>query len=239
MKTQMKIALIEDNRYHAVLFEQTILEQYPDFEITTFMRGNDFLKVKDKTQFDLICLDYHLPDMNGLELLSMIRGDLTDIPIIVITGVGSEQTAVEAMKSGATDYITKNSNYISTIPRVIKQACQKQKLILKNRRLEEKARIAEKFETISTTTSTLNHEINNPLMSILGTVELLLDTPGITDQEIKNKLEMIAGSAQRIKEITQKMASLNTAPIQQTPAGPMLKITRPGKRPKGLLSNRN
>ncbi|MEE9441071.1 MAG: response regulator [candidate division Zixibacteria bacterium] len=235
MKKHMKIALIEDNRYHAILFEHSVLEQYPGFEILSFMRGNDFLKVQDKNQFDLICLDYHLPDKNGLELLSIIRSELADIPIIVITGVGSEQTAVEAMKSGATDYITKNSNYISTIPRVIKQAYQKQKLILKNRRLEEKARIAEKFETITMTTSTLNHEINNPLMAILGTVELILDDPGVTDRKIKNKLEMIDTSARRIQDITQKMASLTDAPITQTPAGPMLKIKRRGRRPKGIV----
>jgi DNA-binding response OmpR family regulator len=235
MKKQMRIALIEDNRYHAVLFEQSILEQYPEFEISSFSHGKDFLKVQDKNKFDLICLDYHLPDMNGLELLSIIRTELADIPIIVVTGVGSEQTAVEAMKSGATDYITKNANYISTIPRVLKQAYRKQKLILKNRRLEEKSRIAEKFETITTTTSTLNHEINNPLMAILGTVELLIDDLGITDRAIKDKLEMISVSAQRIQEITQKLASLTDAPITQTPVGPMLRIKRQGRRPKGIV----
>lgn len=235
MKKQMKIALIEDNRYHATLFEHTVLEHYPGFEISSFVCGDDFLKVEDKNRYDLICLDYHLPDINGIELLSILRAELADIPIILITGVGSEQTAVEAMKSGATDYITKNKNYISTIPRVLKQAYHKQKLILKNRRLEEKSRIAEKFETITTTTSTLNHEINNPLMAILGTVELLLDDTSITDRSAKEKLEVISTSAQRIQEITQKMASLTDAPITQTPAGPMLKIKRRGRRPKGVV----
>ena len=227
MKKKMNIALVEDNRFHAMLFQQAIRERYPDFAIMVYETGKSFLAARKETEHDLIALDFNLPDMDGLQLLSLIRAEDADIPIILITGVGSEQTAVEAMKSGATDYISKSGDFGSTIPRVIKQAYQKQQLIIKNRRLEDKARDAEKLEVITAMASTLNHEVNNPLMAILGNVELLLDDPAVTDQGIINKIRMIESSARRILEITDQMSTLITPSLRQTAAGPMLRMASP------------
>lgn len=224
MKKKMKIALVEDNRFHALLFRQAVQERYPDFSISVFSTGKAFLRELKVRDDDLIAVDFNLPDIDGLQLLTLIRAEKAEVPIILITGAGSEQTAVEAMKSGATDYVAKNGDYGSTIPRVIKQAYQKQQLILKNRRLETKAREAEKLEMITTTASTLNHEVNNPLMTILGNVELLLSDPTVTDDNVVRKLQVIETSARRIKEITHQMAHLITPSVRHTPVGPMLKV---------------
>jgi DNA-binding response OmpR family regulator len=229
VKKDMHIALVEDNRFHALLFEQAVREKYPDFAISVYPTGKALLHDCDLRAFDLVAVDYHLPDMDGLELLSIMRGQYPDMPIIMITGVGSEQTAVEAMKSGATDYVAKNGDYGTTIPRVIKQAYHKQQLIQKNRRLEAKARDAEKLEMITTMTSTLNHEVNNPLMAILGNVELLLDDSRITDHGFIEKLRMIEASARRIQAITHRMANLINPVVRQTPVGPMLRLRRRGE----------
>ncbi len=212
-----------------MLFQQAIRERYPDFSISIYETGKSFLAARKNSDHDMIALDFNLPDMDGLQLLSLIRAEDADIPIILITGVGSEQTAVEAMKSGATDYITKSGDYGSTIPRVIKQAYQKQQLILKNRRLETKAHDAEKLEVITAMASTLNHEVNNPLMAILGNIELLLSDQAAADDGIISKLRMIESSARRILEITDQMATLITPSVKQTAAGPMLKMASPNQ----------
>jgi DNA-binding response OmpR family regulator len=240
MKKAMEIVLVEDNRFHAMLFQQAVRERYPDFVITTHSTAKSFLQTLKTSGEDLIALDFNLPDMDGLQLLSLIRAEKPDIPVILITGAGSEQTAVEAMKSGATDYIAKNGDYGSTIPRVIKQACQKQQLILRNRRLETIARETEKLEMITTTASTLNHEVNNPLMAILGNIELLLDDPAVSDETVMRKLKIIETAARRIKEITHQIEHLMTPTVRQTPAGPMLKLkdlNRHGHRAKKFLDS--
>jgi FixJ family two-component response regulator len=224
MKRDMHIALVEDNRFHAILFSQAVSEHFPDSTVSVYATGKEFLDTLKYASFDLVAVDYNLPDTDGMQILSAVRAERTDVPVIMITGVGSEQTAVEAMKSGASDYIAKNGDYGSTIPRVIRQACKKQQLIAKNRRLEDKAREAEKLETITTMASTLNHEINNPLMAILGNVELLLEDNAQGDQGTVAKLNMIEKSARRIRDITHQMANLMTTSVRQTPAGPMLKL---------------
>ena len=57
--------------------------------------------------YDCILLDYHLPDMNGLEILRRIREKQVRRPVVMLTGQGDEQLAVEIMKMGATDYLVK------------------------------------------------------------------------------------------------------------------------------------
>jgi len=226
MKKRMKIALVEDNRFHAILFEQAVKEKIPKATIQVFETGQGFLSVLARNEYDLVCLDYHLPDTNGLELLELVRANHNDVPIVIITGAGSEQIAVEAMKSGATDYITKDGDYSLTVPRVIQQAYKRQQLIRKNRRLADKAKSSEKLETIATMTSTLNHEINNPLMAIMGIVELLLEDSDKHGSDLQNKLEIISHSAQRIESITRQLANITSTATTDTPVGPMLKLKR-------------
>ena len=220
----LQIALVEDNAFHAMLFEQAVRDRYPESRISVYPTAQAYLRDMSPNGDDLIAVDYDLPDMDGLQLLTQIRAEKPDTPIILITGVGSEQIAVEAMKSGATDYIAKTGDYGATIPRVIKQAYHKQQLILKNRRLEEKARHADKLQILTSLISTLNHEINNPLMAVLGNVELLLEDNTFADETAIEKLKIIEASARRIQTFTHQMANVMSAPIRLTPAGPMLEL---------------
>ena len=231
MKKKMKIALVEDNRFHAILFERALVERSADCSVDIYPTGQACLQGLRDHPCDLVAIDFHLPDMNGLELLSLVHADNQDLPAVLITGAGSEQIAAEAIKTGAIDYIAKSDDFASVVPRIINQAYHKQQLILKNRRLETKARDTEKLEMVTAVASTLNHEINNPLMAVLGNLELLLEDPGVSDPAVLDKLKMIEKAARRIQDITHQMANLMTTSLRQTPAGPMLKLVqRNGRR---------
>lgn len=72
---------------------------------------------------DVLLLDYRLPGENGLEVLKLVREDLgLDLPVVVITGQGSEDVAAMAMRLGATDYVVKHENYLLALPAVLENA---------------------------------------------------------------------------------------------------------------------
>ncbi|HOO90603.1 MAG TPA: PAS domain S-box protein, partial [Syntrophales bacterium] len=76
-----------------------------------------------KHPFDVILLDYRLPGMNALEILKELRQvSRTDLPIVLITGQGDEEVAVQALKLGATDYLVKNQGYLYKLPFILENA---------------------------------------------------------------------------------------------------------------------
>ena len=82
--------------------------------------------------------DYRLGEINGIELLRNIRKQGCDIPIILFTGQGDQEVAVEAMKSGATDYITKAKLSAESVTRSIRYALGLRKEAELRKHAEEK-----------------------------------------------------------------------------------------------------
>lgn len=67
-------------------------------------------------------LDYRLPDADGLTCLRELRGLRGDLPVVIVTGSGSEAVAVDAMKLGAADYVVKHGTFVQVVPRVVREA---------------------------------------------------------------------------------------------------------------------
>ena len=73
--------------------------------------------------FDVVLLDYRLTGDNGLELLKVLREDRgLDLPLVMITGQGSEDVAAQAMRLGANDYVVKRDNYLEALPVLLENA---------------------------------------------------------------------------------------------------------------------
>jgi DNA-binding NtrC family response regulator len=77
------------------------------FVVEACSSGFQAIEIMQQREFDLIITDLKMPGMNGIEVLKSVRTLQPDIPVILITGYASIDTAVEAMKNGASDYITK------------------------------------------------------------------------------------------------------------------------------------
>ena len=82
------------------------LEQ-ADHRVIGVNNGPAALKVLRRGGVDLVISDFRMPDMSGLQFMTRLREEGVDVPVIMVTGHGSIEHAVEAMKAGATDYITK------------------------------------------------------------------------------------------------------------------------------------
>lgn len=111
----MKLLLVED--------DSTILEglkfclERENFEVEKSSTGCDALKIISETKIDLILLDINLPDCNGIDLYKKIKKE-KDIPTIFLTANDLETTIVEALDTGADDYITKPFKTRELISRV-------------------------------------------------------------------------------------------------------------------------
>jgi DNA-binding NtrC family response regulator len=78
-----------------------------EYDVTICLTGEDAIRKIDKESFDLILLDYKMPGLNGLDTLMKIKDAQIKTPIIIMTAYGSTDTAIEAMKRGAYDYLNK------------------------------------------------------------------------------------------------------------------------------------
>ena len=77
------------------------------FEVNACKDGQSALDILDNEQFDLIMMDYKMPEMNGLDILKFMKKSQVKTPIIIMTAYGTTETAIEAMKLGAYDYLLK------------------------------------------------------------------------------------------------------------------------------------
>jgi DNA-binding NtrC family response regulator len=117
-------------------------------EVATAPDGNEALKRFQKGDIDLVITDLRMPGLSGEELLERILTDSPGHPVIVLTGHGTVETAVKAMRMGAWDFLTKpvNLDYLSIL---VKQALDNRQLVLKHRRLLEELERHKRFRTFT------------------------------------------------------------------------------------------
>lgn len=100
-----KILIVDDNKNMQIILQNLLVDE--GYEVISATKGKDGLKAITEQSPDLVLLDIHLPEMNGIEILQQITKLGKEILVIMITAYGDVETAVETMKLGAYDYITK------------------------------------------------------------------------------------------------------------------------------------
>lgn len=180
--------------------------------------------IKNST-FDCIFLDYRLPDGDGLALIQQIRQLGIHAPLIVLTGQGDEQIAVDLMKAGATDYLTKSRVSPEQLLQVVRGATRvyqaereadlanqrlretNELLIRKNQELElqrqqihlQNLKLLETSRLKSQFLATMSHELRTPLNAIIGFSQLML-RPGknLIDPQQKDIMERIFNNGRHL-----------------------------------------
>ncbi|HEY3475006.1 MAG TPA: response regulator, partial [Anaerolineales bacterium] len=129
----MKILYVEDEIAHVVLTERVLEENLNHgFQLIHAETIADALQcLGAESDIDLILSDLRLPDGTGLDLLRKVRERKVAPPVVLVTGQGDQEVAVTALKSGAADYLVKQSDYLHRLPIVISNA------IAQNRYLRE------------------------------------------------------------------------------------------------------
>ncbi|MEM7802328.1 MAG: hybrid sensor histidine kinase/response regulator [Chloroflexota bacterium] len=178
----LRVLIVEDNEIDAESITRGLEKAFDQVEITLredFESGFVILQEVNR-EIDLIVMDHNLPGQSGVEGCAALREMGIRTPIIVLTGSGSEYTAVQALKVGADDYIIKDvtggylSILVTIIPEVLQRHADRQ---AKELAQAEVKRIAKELEVknreLDAFAHTVAHDLHNPLGMVLAYLTLL------------------------------------------------------------------
>ena len=125
----LRVLHVEDNPVDVEIVRR-MLARYrrAEFKVDSVASAEECLETLNGNSFDLLLLDYNLPGEDGLSFLRRVNGREDIPPVIMLTGVGDERVAAEAMRLGAYDYYSKDSINSHILARAIHQVLEKYRL---------------------------------------------------------------------------------------------------------------
>ena len=188
--------LIVDDEQSMRDFLRVMLEKQ-NYQVTVASSG---LKAKDhliEMDYDLVITDVMMPDITGIQLLEFCQQHCPETPVIVITAYASHDTAVEAMKLGADDYITKPFN-VDEFGIIVRRSIQRKQLAEENVQLKKELEKGHTFENIIGK--------SRPMIQLFNIIERISSTPTTV---------LITGDSGTGKELVAKAIHFNSPRSQK------------------------
>jgi DNA-binding NtrC family response regulator len=175
-----RILIIEDEEAIRRVLVKILSEEnslYKVFEAVDGLSGIELIKKED---FDLILCDIKMPKMDGVEVLQAAKKLKPEVPIVMISGHGDLDTAVNTMRLGAFDYISKPPD-LNRLLNTVRNALDRKKLVIENNRL--KRRISQKYEMVGDSEEL--HNIKSMIDKVAPTdARVLITGPNGTGKEL-------------------------------------------------------
>jgi len=139
------ILIVDDESLMRDFLNETLTRK--GFTVTTAYNGESAIEELKKLEFDLVISDIRMPDISGIDILKMVKENTPDTEVIMMTAYGTIENAVEAMKYGAFDYITKPFS-ADAIEIAIDKMLNFQNLLKENRLLKKEIKSTRGFDAI-------------------------------------------------------------------------------------------
>ena len=210
------VLLVEDTAAHAAIIRRGI--DAGTWRIEHVTRARTALETFEKNAQRIVLLDLSLPDSDGLKLLAKLKAINPGAPIIVVTATDQVSVSVEAMRSGACDYVVKTDPQ-QTASRIAESLSRawRDRLRAAEERLIEQARLLEildneRANATETVLRTMCAEVNNPLSGVMALAELLLKQ-GDLNESSRDIVAGLARSAGQLAEAVQKISATPDASV--------------------------
>jgi len=166
-----KILLIEDEEPIRRVLIRILTEESDTYEVVEAHDGKEGLRLLEKQPFDLILCDIKMPKMDGFEVLQNANDKNIGAPFIMLTGHGNVETAVDAMKLGAYDFISKPPD-LNRLLTAVRHALENKSLRVENKKLKRK--VAQKYTIVGSSKSI--QEVTDMITKVAATDARVLIT---------------------------------------------------------------
>lgn len=146
MSYMFRVIYIDDNPHDRELVLDALEQEGPEFDLTLAATKAEFERLLERGGWNVVLSDFNILGYNGLQVIQAVQEKAPGIPIIIITGTGSEEMAASSIKMGAMDYVIKTRSHIRRLPDTLRKAIRLQKL--ENERLRAEQDLRDLHETM-------------------------------------------------------------------------------------------
>lgn len=207
MQDQLNILVVDDDEVDRMAVRRALAKADLQLEVTEAVDCAEATTALEQ-DFDCVFLDYRLPDQDGLTFIKTLRQTGDKTPVIVLTGQGDEQIAVEMMKAGATDYLTKSKISTETLVRVLLNAIRVYRAELeaeqaRQRLHESNALLRRKNQELEDLVFRLTHDLRTPLVAADRMLNLFRQEAFCKiSSDMKDAIAAMIGSNQALLQMT-------------------------------------
>ncbi len=197
METKAFLVVDDDPAERSILAD-TIKAAFPGADVRQMGDPDRVLSLVGECEFDCVLMDYNMPQMDGLALAKALRALSPYLALVMVTGVGDETLAADAVRSGVSDYIPKSRINPDAVRRALSRAIHENELA---------HTIAEQRKELESFAYALAHDFKQPIRQIRTFTKLIENElkPG-DNQEMQQHLTFLSEAARRLGNLVDVMA---------------------------------
>ncbi len=208
-QSELSILVVEDQEDDQELLTQIMKRVHSPLACVEICAdGTSALDRLAVQTFDCVFLDYHLPDMNGMEVMAKGKKIQPDTEVVMITSQGNEELAVSAMKAGAFDYWVKGRFSKDALERTFHTLQDRIALKKKIRKQEEDLLVAERQRVMLESIGAACHHFSQPITSLLGRLEILISRNPPLSEADKILLQDCYACSKKMSDLVQQFQNV-------------------------------